>query len=179
MITIIQAWRRAGSPYTNVPSIANYNGAWSEYCPHPLIWLGFPDPAIALIEQINHDPDGDALKELMLEWNHIFGHKPTTVRKVIDYTRSTSGANFESGLMQALLELPVVDNKGNINPSKLGWFLRKNANRIIDGYEFQKCEADGRTAWRLVYVNSADSPPPFEKRVEDISEEDDAFKIDE
>src|SRR5690606_5583795 len=150
---IIQAWRMAGSPRANIPSIANYNGAWSDYCRHPLIWLGYPDPATSLIEQITHDPDAEALKELMFEWNHSFGSQPITVRKVIKHVQDD---NKGKDLYQALCELPVLDNKGNINPSKLGWFLKKNANRIIDGYAFQKCEADGRTAWRVVYVKSPD-----------------------
>ena len=41
--------------------------------------------------------------------------------------------------------------------SKLGWLLKKNANRIVEGYEFQQAEADGRTAWRVVAVKT----PPF------------------
>jgi hypothetical protein len=160
VLTIIQAWRMAGSPRADVPSVANYNSAWSDFCRHPLIWLGLPDPATALIEQIKHDPDADALKELLREWNFVFGSQPTTVRKVIQYAQGESGSSKGSDINQALCEFPVLDNKGKINPSKLGWFLKKNANRIIDGYEFQKCEADGRTAWRVVNVKSSDSPPP-------------------
>lgn len=51
--------------------------------------------------------------------------------------------------MDALREFPV-EEKGFINRSKLGWVLKKNANRIVNGFEFQKAEADGRTAWRVV-----------------------------
>lgn len=119
-----------------------------------------------MLEQIKHDPDGDGLKELLLEWNHIFGDQPTTVRKLIQYVQEEPSVNKGVDLFQALCEFPVVDNKGKINPSKLGRFLKKNANRIINGYEFQKCAADGRIAWRVVYVKSSDSPPPVEPRVE-------------
>jgi hypothetical protein len=46
--------------------------------------------------------------------------------------------------------------------------LKKNANRIVGGLEFQQAEADGRTAWRVV---AATSPPltlspPFAPSVE-------------
>ena len=37
------------------------------------MWLGYPDPATALLEQIRHDPDGDALSGLMQEWHAVFG----------------------------------------------------------------------------------------------------------
>jgi hypothetical protein len=49
--------------------------------------------------------------------------------------------------------------------------LKKNANRIVDGFEFQQAQADGRIAWRVVKVKSpplTPSPPfimPVEKSV--------------
>ncbi|MCH9665090.1 MAG: RepB family DNA primase [Gammaproteobacteria bacterium] len=167
VLTIMQAWKEAGSPRVDVESIATYSGAWSDYCRYPLIWLGFVDPAKNLLEQIKHDPDEEVLKELLVEWNHVFGSIPTTVRKVIkkiaaEEYKSTDKSDF----CNALYELPVFD-KGEINPSKLGWFLKKNANRVINGYEFQKCEADGRTAWRVVYVKSSDIPLPAKQKKND------------
>ena len=66
VLTIIQAWRKADSPRTNINSLATYNGPWSDYCRHPLIWLGHIDPATTLISQVTHDPDSDALKDLSL-----------------------------------------------------------------------------------------------------------------
>ncbi len=151
VLTIILAWRMAGSPRAVVENIATYNGAWTDYCRYPLIWLGLPDPATALLDQVKHDPDADALKELMGEWKAEFGAAPTTVRKAIE-----TAERRNNGLLDAMREFPI-EEKGVINPSKLGWLLRKNANRIVDGFEFQKCEADGRTAWRVVEVK----PPPL------------------
>ncbi len=146
VLTIVMAWREAGCPRENIPNIVTYDKAWSDYCRHPLIWLGLPDPATSLIEQVTNDPDGEAIGRVMLEWHALFGSKATTVRKVIE---STEHGNAE--LKDALFELPVVE-RGNISPNKLGWFLRRNANRIIDGFEFQKSRADGRLAWCLVQV---------------------------
>lgn len=153
VLAIIQAWRKAGSPKANVESIATFNSAWSDLCRHPLIWLGYPDPATALIEQVKHDPDADILKELMTEWYKTFGSAPTTVRKAVDRAEKNA-----TGLLDAMREFPV-EEKGQINRSKLGWLLKKNANRIVDGFEFQKSESDGRTAWRVVPVNSPPLTP--------------------
>jgi len=44
--------------------------------------------------------------------------------------------------------------KGVFNPGKLGWILKTNANRIINGFEFRKAKADGRNAWRVVKVDT-------------------------
>ena len=115
----------------------------------------------ALLEQVRHDPDGDALSGLMTEWRTIFGSTPTPVRKAVEtaYTRPD--------LLDAMREFPV-EEKGAINRSKLGWLLKKNANRIVDGFEFQQAQADGRTAWRVVVVKTPPltPSPPFSSPVE-------------
>ena len=117
------------------------------------MWLGHPDPATALLEQVRHDPDGDTLNGLMTEWHAAFGTSPTTVRKAVD------AASFDQpNLLDAMREFPV-EERGEINRSKLGWLLKKNANRIVNGFEFQKSEADGRTAWRVVVVSSPPLTP--------------------
>src|SRR3954466_7663725 len=121
VLTIIQAWRRAGSPRSEADSIVSFGGAWSNYCRYPLMWLGHPDPATALLEQVRHDPDGDALGGLMAEWYAVFGSTPTTVRKAVEASES------HPDLLDAICEFPVVE-RGEINRSKLGWLLKKNAN---------------------------------------------------
>ncbi len=125
-LTLIQAYRNAGTPRTDVPNIATYSGAWSEYCRHPLIWMGLPDPATALINQITNDPDTQLLKALISEWNHVFGSRSITVRKVIEHTK-----NSDSQLLDAIRELPVLD-RGEINPSKFGWFLKKMPTESLE-----------------------------------------------
>ena len=151
VLTIILAWRKAGLPRADVESIVTFGGAWSDYCRHPLMWLGHPDPATALLEQVKHDPDGDSLAGLMTEWMTAFGSIPTTVRKAVDRAELT-----QADLLDAMREFPV-EEKGTINRSKLGWLLKKNANRIVGGLVFQQSKADGRVAWRVVEAN----PPPL------------------
>lgn len=157
VLTIVQAWRRAGSPRAEVDNIVTFGGAWSDYCRYPLIWLGYPDPATALLDQVRHDPDADALRGLMTEWHAAFGSTPTTVRKAVDTANHTRG-----GLLDAMREFPL-EERGEINRSRLGWLLRKNANRIVNGFQFQQAGADGRKAWRVVPAKTPPSTalPPF------------------
>jgi hypothetical protein len=161
VLTIMQAWRRAGSPRVEVYSIATYGGAWTDYCRYPLMWLGHPDPATALLEQVRHDPDGDALGGLMTEWRAVFGSTPTTVRKAVE-----TAIYSQPNLLDAIREFPV-EERGEINRSKVGWLLKKNANRIVGGFEFRRAEADGRTAWRVVAVKSPPltPSPPYPRSV--------------
>ena len=44
VLTIIQAWRRAGSPRAEADSIVTFGGAWSDYCRYPLDVARAPRP---------------------------------------------------------------------------------------------------------------------------------------
>ena len=143
-------------------SIVTFGGEWSDYCRYPLMWLGQPDPATALLDQVRHDPDGDALNALMTEWRTAFGSAATTVRKAVEIA-----LHNRPNLLDAMREFPV-EERGEINPSKLGWQLKKHANRIVGGYDFQQAQADGRNALRVVDVKSPPltPSPPFAPSVE-------------
>lgn len=154
VLTIILAWRAAGSPRPAAEHIATFGGAWSEFCRFPLMWLGLPDPATSLLHQVRHDPDGEGLGRLMKEWLGAFGSAVTPIRRAI-----RAAHEDHPDLLDALQELPVTE-RGEINRSKLGWFLRKHAGRIVDGLEFQRAEADGRTAWCVVPATKAGFAPP-------------------
>jgi hypothetical protein len=129
-----------------------------------------------LLEQVRHDPDGDALSGLMIEWHTVFGSTATTIRRAVE-----TAIYHQPNLLDAMRELPV-EERGEINRSKLGWLLKKNANRIVGCFEFQQAEADGRNAWRVVAVNSPPPPPltpsppftpPVEKNVSGVKSADD------
>jgi hypothetical protein len=136
-----------------VSPIASYGGAWADYCRHPLIWLGLPDPAIALLEQVTQDPDSAALGVLMTAWHKVFASKATTVRKVI----STAAENHEG--LKAALDDFTMSERSTISPTKLGQLLKKNANRLVGGCRFERSSADGRTAWKVVVVGTPPSSP--------------------
>lgn len=144
VLTIILAWLRAGAPRAPVDNIVTYGDAWSDYCRFPLIWLGYSDPATALLEQVRNDPDADKLAALLSEWHAIFGSTPTTVRKAVD-----RALQDQSDLLDAIQEFPVEEHDG-INRSKFGWILKRFEHRIAGGFQFEKAAADGRNAWRVV-----------------------------
>jgi hypothetical protein len=145
-LCIIQAWIRAGLPRTDVPSIASY-GQWSDYCRQSLLWLGQPDPAGGLLDQIRAEPEADGLGELLAEWHAAFGVFPTSVRQALKHSNEPHG----QALREAIEDLPVMDRDG-VNKSKLGWYLRKNAGRIVNGLAFEARPTSERNAWSAVEV---------------------------
>jgi hypothetical protein len=148
-LTIIMAWRRAGSPREAVQHIASYGEHWADHCRHSLIWLGQADPAQSLIDQVCSEPDSDALAELLEQWHATFGDKSVTLRTVLNIT-----IHKEDGLREAIEDLPIFGREG-INPGKLGWYLRKNTNRIVNGLEFRVGDSSERKSWRVCKVDDA------------------------
>jgi len=166
VLTIIEAWKAAGCPRGDAPSIASYGDEWSDLCRLPLIWLGLPDPAHSLIMQVENDPDLEQFGLVLREWYARYQSTPVTVRKVKE-PRSMG----DDPLYDALLELPVTQN-GYIVPDKLGWLFRRKANKIIDGYALREGYADGRKAWWVEKLPDLTPPlpalaPPVAENVDD------------
>jgi hypothetical protein len=113
------------------------------------MWLGQADPATGLLAQARNDPELEALGALLKAWYAVFGSTPTTVRNAL------AKGTHRPDLLDAIRDLPVEEH-GEINPGKLGWVLKRNANRIVEGLEFRTGRADGRTAWQAVVAS-----PPF------------------
>ncbi|KAA9016060.1 MULTISPECIES: DNA-primase RepB domain-containing protein [Sphingobium] len=146
-LTVARYWMASGQAKLDVPSIASFDGLWASLCRYPLIALGEIDPAASLIAQVQEDPDGEALGRLMTAWRDRFGSKAVMVRKII------AESEIVDDLEDALFDLPVVE-RGSINPSKLGWYLKRHANRIVDGFEIQKAPCKERQAWAVVPVDT-------------------------
>lgn len=143
-LTIVAAWKRAGSPMIDVPSIGSYE-QWSDLCRQPLLWLGLEDPAASIIAQLHHNPEQDAFGNLLKVWHAEIGGRAIMLRDVLTV------AADRPDLHEALLDLPVVERE-TINRSKFGQYLSHNANRIVDGLELQAAPCSRRNAWRVVQI---------------------------
>jgi len=157
VLTIIEAWKNAGRPKSDAASIASYGDDWADYCRHPLIWLGLPDPAQRLFDQVEQDSQSAALGQMLESWYKIFGTKAVTVRQLVRYAFEHEDSLFAD----ALQDFPMHDARG-INPSKFGWLLKKQAKRVVGGFTLLEDRADGRKGWRVekvVKVVTPASPP--------------------
>ena len=150
ILTIIEAWKKAGKPINTSVNVVTYDGSWSDYCRHPLIWLGLQDPARALVDQVSHDPDAEMVGNLLKAWFSVYKTEVVTIRKILK--NFTNSIDLNDPLFEALEDCPVNDHKG-INPSKLGWYLKKNMNRPVAGFKLIQGSADGRTAWQVIATN--------------------------
>lgn len=150
-LTIVAAWLRAGSPRADVPALATYE-AWSDLCRQPLLWLGLPDPAASTINQLRHDPDQDLLGSFLKAWHAEIGERAITLRDLL-----TAAEDKELG--EIILDLPVTD-RDVINRTKLGYYLKHNANRVVDGLVLQDGDLSTRKSWRVVRLEGGEGGQP-------------------
>ena len=130
-LTIICAWIEAGKPGHAGKNLASYD-LWAEYCRSPLIWLGCEDPVDNLYRKMSEDPEREFLGRLLQAWSDMFGGKEIRVRDALARVGSQSQSQPHTGDLVELLE-DIAGDRGGINARKLGWWLKRNAGRIVDG----------------------------------------------
>jgi len=141
-LTIIEAHRLAGRPASDVPSIGSYE-EWSMTCRQPLLWLGEPDPATSLIQQVQDDTDQDALGEFLKHWFRLFDDEPMMVREVVPY------AAKDTRFADALDEIGVMDGS-IVNTKRFGWYLKLHRSRWANGLRIESGPNSQRNTWRIV-----------------------------
>lgn len=153
-LQLVMAWREAGSPRSSEFRIASYDD-WTDLCREPLLWLGEPDPAAAFRQQLEDDPDAETLKAFVVAWYRKRGDRPTMVRELICAVEGCAGER----LQEALDDLPIWDG-GKVNPSKLGWYIKKHCGRIAGDLTIEAAPKGERRAWRVTKVALPEPPSP-------------------
>jgi hypothetical protein len=159
-LTIIRAWIVAGRPKTSISPLASYE-QWSDLVRQPLHWLGLPDPATALFETMAADPDRETLGRLMALWSKFFGVKATMVRDLVKAIEKGSKDPERLELQDILLD--IADARGEVDRRRLGWWIKKHANRPVDGFKIERApgqrNADQWVVVSVVSVSSDVFPP--------------------
>ena len=162
-LTIIRAWIVSADAVTPCKSLASF-WQWSQWVRQPLLWLGLPDPAERVFEQLAQDPDRETLGRLLHAWHSEFGETPTMIR--------VATISCEPGIDEILRE--IAEDKGQINRRRLGRWISRHQGRIVDGLRFVR--ASGTTSaerWQAKTVTSDKSGavPRRTKSVEELREE--------
>lgn len=146
-LIIIRAWITAGKPKTDCKPLASY-GDWSDLCRQPLLWLGCADPTVSIFEALSEDPDRETLGRLLFAWQEAFGRAPTMIREAL-----TRINRFHDEELQEVLH-DIAGERGEINRRKLGWWIRRNAGRLVNGLRFVRCSGNSSAEkWRVESVS--------------------------
>lgn len=139
-LTIVRAYIVAGSP-TKMGPFGSFQ-EWSDKVRSALVWLGAGDPCETVREARESDPVLGTLRAVLKAWRSAFGDAPVTARSLVD-TAVSGGV-----LADALSQIP--DMRGGHDVVKLGYWLRKNKGRIVDGLRIAGAGVvhGGAAAWR-------------------------------
>jgi hypothetical protein len=148
ILTIELAYLAAQSPQSKCKPVNGYE-EWSLFVRQPLLWLGLPDPASRLFEQLAHDPGKDILGRVLTAWLAQFGSVPHMIREVCQCTELGS-FNINHELREVLLE--VCEDNQQINRRKLGTWIARNEGRIVGSLRFER--GDGHTSAQKWLVRS-------------------------
>lgn len=141
-LTVIRGWIVAGRPITDVTPISSYT-AWSDLCRQPLLWLGYPDPAESIFASMKQDPDRETLGRLLHAWYACFNTRPKMIREAI--------CRAGNELIEVFMD--IAGDYDKLNNKRLGKWISRHANRIVDGLKFEKDSSTrSAEAWRVVSV---------------------------
>ena len=153
-LTIVRAWVVAGRPKTDCKALAGYSD-WSDLCRQPLLWLGLADATESMFEAMAEDPDRETLDRLLTAWQSAFGRTAAMVRDAI---RISACGDEHAELREVLHD--IADVRGEINRRRLGWWIKRNAGRIVDGRRFQRASGNrSAEAWQVELVSPVSSVP--------------------
>jgi putative DNA primase/helicase len=146
-LTILRAYHVCGCPRQLVKPWGGFEH-WSAAIREPLIWLGMADPCDSRSAVIADDPEREetlaALRTLLVK----FGEGEFTTKRIMRRLKS-------SKLLRVAMEAVALGRNREIDPRSLGWWLRKNHDRIIGGLRLEAVgKASGSARWKIVKIDS-------------------------
>ena len=135
-MTVVRAYQIAGAPDAK-PTLASYH-EWSTLVRSALCWLGEADVAETMERARASDPITGALAPVLVAWRAALGNESLTAAQVITRLQSfdpgAHGGEALIALRQALEG--VAATRGVLDATRLGNFLRRHRDRVIDRLRF-------------------------------------------
>jgi putative DNA primase/helicase len=136
-LTILRAYLTADERITLNP-LGSYE-TWSRRVREALVWLGCADPCETMASARRADPVTTQLSNVISSWRSNVGtDKPMTVQAIVEMANRVDlgGAYSHPDLREALLAVAVEGRE--INVRRLGKWLSKNEDRIIDHHKIAR-----------------------------------------
>jgi putative DNA primase/helicase len=163
-LTILRAFHVAGRPFQVAPlgSFAD----WSNLVRSALIWLGCADPCDTMDKVRKADPELAQIKLMMTQWDLVVGAKSVTTgqltalaAEMVDVSIGSTAKKLKHPEFRDALLATAGDGQ-NINGRRLGNWLSKRQDRVVDGKKFVSTSLrGGQNVWRLEHITPT-SPTP-------------------
>ena len=140
-LTILRAYHVAGRPRQHVKPWGGFEN-WSASIREPLVWLGLADPCETRSAVLADDPEREESLAVLRALHEEFEDDEFTAKRIVRHCKSNT--------LRAAIEAVALGNK-EIDSRKLGWWLRRNHNRILGGLRLESVGTEsGSSRWRIV-----------------------------
>ena len=120
-LTVLLAYHQAGRPEKLTPMGSFTDWEWIRGA---LVWLGFTDPADTRMTILDNDPKKDELLAVMSLWEACLHSDRVETSDINSQERCTA-------LRNKLIE--VACHRGAWSGKSVGWWLRRNKDRMVGG----------------------------------------------
>jgi hypothetical protein len=151
-LTILRGYIATGR-LARHPTVGSFE-AWCSMVRDPLCWLGLPDVTDSITKTRAGDTKLSSLGALLEQWNSSVGSTGITAKSLVAKAceqepdgREGTDRFIYPELRDALLT--IAGDKGAISTVTLGYWLRSNAGKIVDGRRIiQDSEGHHVQKWR-------------------------------
>ncbi len=140
-LTVLRAYHVAGRPGLDLHPFGSFE-RWSGLVRSALVWLGAVDPCESREAVMEDDPEAAMLKTFIAAWVERFGRTSRTVKEIV-----RASEEDDSALAEVLHD--IAGEGRTINTKRLGWWLRRNAGRIVDGMKLSQTRVSNMAEWRV------------------------------
>ena len=148
-LTILRAYHIGGCPRQPIKPWGGFED-WSASIREPLIWLEMADPCDSRSALIAEDPEREETLAALRTLREEFGESEFTAKRIMRRLKT-------SKLLRVAIEAVALGRNREIDPRSLGWWLRKNHDRITGGLRLEAVgKASGSARWRIVKIDSGD-----------------------
>jgi len=143
-LTVLRAYIITGRPDLGLSSFGSFE-RWSGLVRSALVWAGAADPCESREAVMEDDPELVMLRTLLAAWWERFGRTPRTVKEIVK-----AGDEDDSPLAEVLHD--IAGEGRAINTRRLGWWLRRQAGRIVDGMKLMQSRVSRVAEWKVLPV---------------------------
>ena len=146
-LTIVQAYVQAGYPLQSLQPINSF-GRWTQLVRSALVWLGVEDPATAIFESMNDDPDTETLGRILVIWHSKYKDQPTPIRDALGFDYGDRNQELRELLRE------VGEFKGQVSSRRIGRWIARKEGRLVNGMRFERDanKTGGSERWRVVVM---------------------------
>lgn len=141
-LTVMRAYVAAGRPDLGLSPFGSFE-QWSAMVRAAMVWAGAADPCDSREAVMEDDPEAVMLRALVAAWWERFGRTPRTVKEIV-----RAGEEDDSPLAEVLHD--IAGEGRVINTRRLGWWLRRQMGRIVNGMKLTQDRTSRVADWRVL-----------------------------